>query len=237
MTQLVHHAHATVRFASRRCRDGLLALAVLSSAAGCTPTGSDVAPAPPERPAAPEGAGQSGTPEVEEAPPAQGAASPGLHDAMRQAALEGNLDRVRQAVEGGAGVDLPDENGRTALMLAAFDGHAEVVRFLLERGAARSRRDFSGRTALMYAASGPNAETVRLLAEGDDDIDRQDAGEGFTALMFAAAEGHAEVVKALLERGANAEIRDVDGDRALEFALQNGHNEVARLLREAGEER
>jgi ankyrin repeat protein len=49
--------------------------------------------------------------------------------------------------------------------------------------------------------------------------------------MHAASEGHLEVVRLLLDRGAKADIRDVDDDTAYDFAIKNGHQEVAQLLK------
>jgi ankyrin repeat protein len=82
----------------------------------------------------------------------------------------------------------------------------------------------------MYAATGPHAKTVNLLLEAGANPDLADNAEGFTALMYAAAEGQLEVVRALLGHGANATLRDKDGDTARDFAARNGHTEIARRL-------
>ena len=65
----------------------------------------------------------------------------------------------------------------------------------------------------------------RLLREHPD-VNLIDRGEHWTALMFAAAEGQTEVVKLLLAAGADATLKDVDGDTARNFAAQNGHTET-----------
>jgi ankyrin repeat protein len=51
--------------------------------------------------------------------------------------------------------------------------------------------------------------------------------------MFAAQEGLVDEVKALLEAGADANIKDRDGDTALMAATREGHQEIIALLRKA----
>ena len=46
----------------------------------------------------------------------------------------------------------------------------------------------------------------------------------------AAREGHGEVVRVLLERGTDADSRDVQGSTPLRMALQGRHGKVARPL-------
>ncbi len=150
--------------------------------------------------------------------------------ALRDAALKGEVNTVRQAIEQGVDMDAPDAEGRTALQFASYDGHTDVVRQLLDNKPVVDHRDGAGRTALMYAATGSNHETVRVLLAAGADPNIVDKVEGFTALMFAAAEGQLEVVQTLLNHGADVTLRDVDGDTALDFASQNGHTDVVRLL-------
>ena len=153
--------------------------------------------------------------------------------ALRSAALEGQIEMVRASLDQGALPDAVDPDGRTALMMAAFNGHTETVRLLMDRGAKTNVLDGVGRTALMYAAAGPYAHTVQFLIDRGADLDIRDTEEGFTALMFAAAEGQAEVIEVLLSHGANTKITDKDGDTALDFAEKNGHQEAAKILRTA----
>ena len=184
------------------------------------------------------GCGESAAPprtehSVEVSAPSSNRPGEGTIDAtalLKEAALAGQTELVRKALDRGADPGTAGEDGRTALMLAAFDGHSDTTRLLLERGAKVGDRDGAGRTALMYAASGPNPGTVRLLLEWKADPIAADHEEQFTALMFAAAEGHADVVRTLLEHGSDPSLVDIDGDTALDFAIQNGHMGVARLF-------
>ena len=49
--------------------------------------------------------------------------------------------------------------------------------------------------------------------------------------MFAASEGQLDVVKILLANGADASLKDIDGDNAEAFARQKGHVAVAEYIK------
>lgn len=152
-------------------------------------------------------------------------------NALRQAALEGDLTTVKELVDRGTSVNAPDQDGHTPLMLAAFNGHSEIVLSLIDGGALVDQRDLLGRTALLYAATGPFRETVKILLDRGAQPNIVDSDEHFSPLMHAAAEGNLDVVKVLLDYKADPNITDVDGDDAESFARQAGHNEVADYLR------
>jgi len=151
--------------------------------------------------------------------------------ALRTAALDGQIERVRSSLDQNVKLDAKDADGRTALMMAAFNGHTDTAKLLLDREARVNIVDGVGRTALMYAAAGPYAKTVKLLIDRGADLNLRDTEEGFTALMFAAAEGQAEVIQVLLAKSADTQITDKDGDTALDFAEKNGHEEAAKILK------
>jgi ankyrin repeat protein len=58
--------------------------------------------------------------------------------------------------------------------------------------------------------------------------------KGRTPLMLAAFRGNAAAVINLLERGADVNARDGDGDTALMFAAYRGHGLVVALLLQYG---
>ena len=156
--------------------------------------------------------------------------TPELVSLLHQAALDGDLKGVEDALASGASVNGVEEEGRTALMFAAFNGHSEILLRLLDAGAGVDRRDMMGRTALLYAATGPFPETVRILLDKGAEPNVIDSDEHFTPLMHAAAEGNLDVVKILLEAGSDPSLKDVDGDNAASFARQAGHVQVADYL-------
>ena len=62
------------------------------------------------------------------------------------------VETVALLLSRGAGVDLADDRGRTALMIAAERGHAEIVARLLAAGADFSALDKEGLSALDLAS-------------------------------------------------------------------------------------
>lgn len=153
-------------------------------------------------------------------------------DLLFDAALDGNIETVKQFIENGFDINQTNPDEQSLLMLAGFNGHTALCEYLINNGAHIEARESNGRTALMFASTGPFPETVKLLLKNDANPNSIDRLEHFTALMHAAAEGHFEVVKLLLENGADPLLKDVDGDTAESFAVQNGHSKVAKLLRE-----
>lgn len=155
---------------------------------------------------------------------------PAHQDILNEAALNGDLNKMKEWIGQGADPNGFDQEGRTPLMFASFNGQIDIVRLLLEAGADPGIRDAMGRTALLYASTGPFAETVKLLLDHQADPNVVDSDEHFSPLMHAAAEGQLEVVRLLLESGADPMLKDIDGETAALFARNNGHTEVAGLI-------
>lgn len=106
---------------------------------------------------------------------------PGLHARQRQpVALHYiNARRLKVLVDAGAGVDVRDSAGRTALHWAAwlgetmhgedvgnrpfFEYRTEAVRYLLAAGADPTLRDSAGKTAAEYATAEGYTETASFL--------------------------------------------------------------------------
>lgn len=68
----------------------------------------------------------------------------GLH----QAAIDGDITKIRNLLASGANVNAKDKDGRTALILAALKGRVEVVQLLLNNGADPNAQDKQGDTAM-----------------------------------------------------------------------------------------
>jgi ankyrin repeat protein len=121
---------------------------------------------------------------------------------LRSAAMRGNVDLARTAIEDGADVDSADADGTTALMAAILAGSADVADLLLRSDADADKQDSDGYTALIYAAGSGDLSIVRKLLEAGADAGLGTGETGMTALSFAELNGHGEVAQLLREAGA-----------------------------------
>jgi NAD(P)-dependent dehydrogenase (short-subunit alcohol dehydrogenase family) len=99
-------------------------------------------------------------------PPTESPATVSLH----QAAIEGDLEAVRQQIEAGADLNEREPSGGSSpLTTAAVFGQTEVAKALIEAGADVDQRNNDGSTALLSAAFLCRTEIVAaLLAAGAD---------------------------------------------------------------------
>lgn len=152
-----------------------------------------------------------------------------------EAAALGRTDRVRELVEGDAGlVHAWSPDGFQALHLAAFFGHADAVELLLEPSAdpaILSRHEFVKVTPLHSAVAQEGAEdlrTVEVLLQRGAPVEARAEGGG-TPLHSAAFNGNVAVVQALLAHGADPNTAKEDGKTPLDLARDQGHEEVVRI--------
>ena len=160
------------------------------------------------------------------------------------AAAFGNTEIVQLLIEGGADMDLTDEQGRSAIAIAIQEGHQEIVQLLEKAGARVSSDATTGSAeALLGAAKQSNVEILRsALAAGiDPNISEAPTGRQRrhkTALMYAAEGGHLEAVKMLVESGATVNLSDRPGKKLgktpLMYAAEQDRANVVRFLLEAG---
>ena len=116
---------------------------------------------------------------------------------------------VKVLIEGGANVNMQDENGDTALMLAARNNEVACVTYILDAGAQVNLLNHYGQTAITMASKKGHIECVKKLVEAGADVNRLHPikwpGEKCckTALMFAAKGGYTDCLKAILHQGAD----------------------------------
>jgi len=122
----------------------------------------------------------------------------GLHEA----ALQGNLEVVRQHIAAGSDLNVRDPmGGATPLITAATFGRMEVALALIEAGAELDSQNNDGSTALHTAAFLCHPEMVRLLLEnGADRQVKNKAG----ATAFESVAGPFEDVKGVYDFLAKA---------------------------------
>jgi ankyrin repeat protein len=159
-------------------------------------------------------------------------------------AYYGDVSAVRFLLQKGESLATLGEN--FDLNGAAFHGHWQLCQFLIENGANPDHAlPETGETPLHSAASKAsrpgNVNAVRvLLANGADPniatLRSKETGafmrdvrtRGETALHRAAAYGGKEVIQLLIEKGADLEARDMNGDSPLSWA--SWHKRPAYIL-------
>jgi len=110
----------------------------------------------------------------------------GFRTALMEATYQNNPDIVKLLLRKGADVNLPNKEGRTALMGASGRGYSDIVKILLERPEIDvNLQDDEGTTALIAASTVGHPSIVKALLECPElDVNLQD-DEGATALDVA----------------------------------------------------
>ncbi|KAI9491846.1 ankyrin repeat-containing domain protein [Zychaea mexicana] len=130
------------------------------------------------------------------------------------AAGDGQLDRVKELIEGGANVNSHDEFGYTALHAAVSYNQKEILEYLLEKGGNVNIEDFDKDTPLYVAET---VEMARLLVDKGADPKHKNE-EGVSPALNAHQEGWQQVATMLAEI-TKEELPTVDDH--IEQALEN----------------
>ncbi len=156
-----------------------------------------------------------------------------LNEELLKAADEGRLEDVSKLLEKGADVNAKDDYGWTALMLACANGDMDMFGELTSRKDIDFKaKDITGKTALDYDKSGILqgvlteellrasrngwlGDVSKLLEQGADIEARN--GYDRTALMWACERDHTDVARLLLEKGADVNAKDEDGNTAFDY--------------------
>ena len=94
----------------------------------------------------------------------------------------GSIKRLA-LVENREYLNLPDKEGRTALMIACQAKNKAIVDYLCHQGAKLHLRDNKGRTALMLTCILGSPEIMKILLDCGAEIDIED-NEGRNALTM-----------------------------------------------------
>jgi ankyrin repeat protein len=111
---------------------------------------------------------------------------------LRLAAREGDIEKLKEALECEAQVDSTDESGQTALHFAADRGFLEGVEVLLESGADANAADLDGIGVLQAAVIAGHAHVASLLLQNGANANQADS-DGDTPRTCAHDDGSDEM--------------------------------------------
>ena len=149
---------------------------------------------------------------------------------LRNAAMKGDVESIRQTAAEGQDVNEPTRNGTTALVYAIQDHHLPAVKALLELGADTDQPAEDGKCALHYAASLGHEEVLRELLRAGAAVNIKCRIGGRTPLHDAALANRPLIARVLLDFGADPTILDSIGRTALVWATRCGKTEAANEL-------
>ncbi|WP_244151400.1 ankyrin repeat domain-containing protein [Rheinheimera sp. F8] len=137
------------------------------------------------------------------------------------AARSGETAVLKEFLQAGVPVDMPNDGSYTALMIAAYQGQASAVDLLLKAGADACIRDKRGHTALMGAMIKAEWGIARQLYAIDCDqantakaTDAITDKSQMTAAQFAEKFGQSEKFKALATQLQSAEAKHASSSGA-----------------------
>ncbi|PYQ98851.1 MAG: hypothetical protein DMF97_11920 [Acidobacteria bacterium] len=153
------------------------------------------------------------------------------HDApLADAVQRHDKQAVQALLKQRADVNVPQNDGATALHWSAYLEDAETTALLIRAGARVDTPNHYGITPLALASANGNAAIIdQLLKAGADPNGVVRAGE--TPLMLAARSGNTDAVKVLLSAGAQVDAKETwNGQTALMWAAAAGHGPVVHVL-------
>lgn len=134
-------------------------------------------------------------------------------------------------IENGADIELPNEDGHTALYSACIRGQIETCRHLIDKAELNSKNN-DGWTPFHVASYLGHVAIVELLIEKGANIEILN-NDGGNALLIAAAHGKTEVAMLLSSR-MDLNFQNEKGWTPINAASMYGHVDIVRLLVDNG---
>jgi len=135
--------------------------------------------------------------------------------ALHNACFNGHLECVKLLLASQANLNGADSRGASPLHLAVLNGHLEVAKLLVENGAQVEAPDDRGMIPLHHAIA--HTSCLSFLIERGTPIDYLDK-LGRSALFYAIKNNCEEPCRFLISKGADANLKDINGVSPFESA-------------------
>ena len=158
----------------------------------------------------------------------------GYAKALRQATIEGNIERLSLLYDAGANLHIHNKkSGDTLLHSAVLHGQKEAVQFLLNKGVKVDKKNHSGLTPLMLATEIKQKELMMVLGKAGADPNAK-LPSGKTLLQSVIEAADTEAIPLLAEIGANIHFTDKQGNTLLHFCAEHGYTSALEALISTG---
>lgn len=156
-----------------------------------------------------------------------------LHDAIIKAAINGDLQALRENIKTVDDIYTLGLSGSNLLGIVSQGSHEDCVKFFLNLGADVNHPTPDGETPLFDACRFGNAAAVKLLIAAGADVNHV-SRNGDTPLESACRKGRTDIIGLLLESGADINKAPTNGNNALSAACIYAHADAVKLLLESG---
>lgn len=141
---------------------------------------------------------------------------------LLQAAFDGDVSALIQALKDTADINTTTEQGVSPLIYAAQQGHVDLVKILVYNKANIYHKSNDSVNVLLAASIFNHVEIVDFVAGKGLSVNTFD-NRGITPMHYAAAYGYTSMFSKLYELGADLNCRDQDGNTPLITAVYVGN--------------
>jgi len=146
---------------------------------------------------------------------------------LHAATTFGRLDMVKELLERGASVNLPNNIGHTSLMDAALYGYDVVLLTLLEHSADPDKQNHDGGTALMATAINGRKKCAEALLRAGANTELR-LKSGSNALETAEGNGHTAIVELIRQHTADAAMKQLLAEEEAEQAKEQARSKKSK---------
>ncbi|KAM0033905.1 putative ankyrin repeat-containing domain-containing protein [Helianthus debilis subsp. tardiflorus] len=162
------------------------------------------------------------------------AATSGKWQPLHTIAASGEFYLVDAMMRYNADINIPNEEGLTAIHKAILGKKHAICNYLLRNSANPFVRDKDGATLMHYAVRTASTQMIKVLLLYNVDINLPD-NDGWTPLHLAVQARRTDVVRLLLIKQADKTLKNQDGLTPLDLCLYSGRDtrtyEMIRLLK------